>query len=167
MRLKAVLSAGWEVKPGRPDLLQAYFRPVAPERAHSIRRTACSCRYCWRSSPTVAASPSSVTVRNQRAHSMFVTSGRVRPRAQDASRSSMSSKWRPKGGMKLVIGNLRISAVFPSIDAGHETATRTWSAPVGHRQPRVADVPTSASLSILDQEDADVDSKIGSVCRGC
>ncbi len=31
---------------------------------------------------------------------------------------------------------------------GHETATRPWSAPVGHRQPRAADVPTSASLSL-------------------
>ncbi len=50
---------------------------------------------------------------------------------------------------------------------GHETATRPWSAPVGHRQPRAADVPTSASLSVLDQEDADVDRKISSVCRGC
>ena len=34
----------------------------------------------------------------------------LRPRAQDVSRSSMSSKWRPNGGMKLVIGNLRIAA---------------------------------------------------------
>ncbi len=50
---------------------------------------------------------------------------------------------------------------------GHETATRPWSAPVGHRQPRAADVPTSDSLSVLDQEDADVDRKISSVCRGC
>jgi hypothetical protein len=32
------------------------------------------------------------------------------PRAQDVSRPSMSSKWRPNGGMKLVIGNLRIAA---------------------------------------------------------
>jgi hypothetical protein len=52
---------------------------------------------------------------------------------------------------------------------GHETTTRPWSAPVGHRQPRAADVPTSASVSqhVLDQEDANVDRKIRSVCRGC
>ena len=50
---------------------------------------------------------------------------------------------------------------------GHETTTRPWSAPVGHRQPRAADVPTSDSLSVLDQEDADVDRKISGVCRGC
>jgi hypothetical protein len=53
--------------------------------------------------------------------------------------------------------------------AGSETSTRPWSAPVGHRQPRASDVPasTSASLPILDQEDAAVDRKIRSVCRGC
>ena len=56
---------------------------------------------------------------------------------------------------------------IPSSKRGLETTTRPWSAPVGHRQPRAADVPTSASLSVLDQEDADVDRKIKSVCRGC
>ena len=58
------------------------------------------------------------------------------------------------------------SSFHPSMP-GHETATRPWSAPVGHRQPRAADVPTSTSLSVLDQEDADVDRKISGVCRGC
>jgi hypothetical protein len=59
-----------------------------------------------------------------------------------------------------------VSSFRPSMP-GHETTTRPWSAPVGHRQPRAADVPTSDSLSVLDQEDADVDRKISSVCRGC
>jgi hypothetical protein len=56
----------------------------------------------------------------------------------------------------------------PSI-AGKETTTRPWSAPVGHRQPRAADVPTSMSVSqyVPDPEDANVDRKIRSVCRGC
>jgi hypothetical protein len=56
----------------------------------------------------------------------------------------------------------------PSV-AGEETTTRPWSAPVGHRQPRAAEVPTSTSVSpyVLDQEDANVDRKIGGVCRGC
>jgi len=61
---------------------------------------------------------------------------------------------------------LSAAIATPALAAG-ETATRPWSAPVGHRQPRAADVPTSASLSVLDQEDADVDRKISSVCRGC
>jgi hypothetical protein len=49
--------------------------------------------------------------------------------------------------------------------------TTVWPAPVGHRQPRAADIPSSgsgrnASLR-LDQEDASVDRKINSICRGC
>jgi hypothetical protein len=56
----------------------------------------------------------------------------------------------------------------PSV-AGKETTTRPWSAPVGHRQPRAADVLTSTSASryVLDQEDANADRKIRGVCRGC
>ncbi|WP_224741761.1 hypothetical protein [Bradyrhizobium sp. 2S1] len=57
----------------------------------------------------------------------------------------------------------------PGAYAANETATRPWSAPVGHRQPRAADIPaaTSASLQTLDQEDAIVDRKIKGICRGC
>jgi len=56
----------------------------------------------------------------------------------------------------------------PALAAG-ETATRPWSAPIGHHQPRAADVlpSTSASQKTLDQEDANVDRKIRNVCRGC
>jgi hypothetical protein len=63
---------------------------------------------------------------------------------------------------------LSAAIVTPVLAAG-ETITRPWSAPVGHRQPRVADVPTSTSASqqTLDQEDANVDRKISNVCRGC
>jgi hypothetical protein len=58
---------------------------------------------------------------------------------------------------------------IPSSKSGLETTTRPWSAPVGHRQPRAADVPTSTSVSqqSLDEEDANVDRKIKSVCQGC
>jgi hypothetical protein len=58
---------------------------------------------------------------------------------------------------------------IPSSKGGLETTTTPWSAPVGHRQPRAADVPTSTSVSqqSLDEEDANVDRKIKSVCRGC
>ena len=52
------------------------------------------------------------------------------------------------------------------IYAMNETATRPWSAPVGHRQPRAADVPAAATVYI-DPEDALVDRKIRGVCRGC
>ena len=54
-----------------------------------------------------------------------------------------------------------LSAVIatPALAAG-ETATRPWSAPVGHRQPRAVDIPRSVSPQVLDQEDIDVDRKI-------
>lgn len=48
----------------------------------------------------------------------------------------------------------------------NETTIRPWSAPVGHRQPRAADVPASTTVHI-DPEEAVVDRKIRGVCRGC
>ncbi len=44
-------------------------------------------------------------------------------------------------------------------------------APVGHRQPRASDVPSEKNLSNpnepLNKEDAVLDRKIKSICRGC
>jgi hypothetical protein len=44
-------------------------------------------------------------------------------------------------------------------------------APVGHRQPRVGDVPNEKNLSDpndpLSKENAALDKKIRSICRGC
>jgi hypothetical protein len=44
-------------------------------------------------------------------------------------------------------------------------------APVGHRQPRVGDVPNEKNLSNpndpVNKEDALLDKKIKSICRGC
>ena len=56
-----------------------------------------------------------------------------------------------------------------SLAPGNEMTTRPWSAPVGHRQPGVADIPASTSVSqqVLDQEDANVERAIRGVCRGC
>jgi hypothetical protein len=69
-------------------------------------------------------------------------------------------------------GTANVTASAPSIPSSRrlETSTRPWLAPVGHRQPRAADVPASTSqrrLDELDEEDANVDRKINSVCRGC
>lgn len=57
----------------------------------------------------------------------------------------------------------------PAAYASNETASRPWSAPVGHRQPRAADIPavTSTSQQVIDQEDAIVDRKIKGIYRGC
>jgi hypothetical protein len=44
-------------------------------------------------------------------------------------------------------------------------------APVGHRQPRASDVPSEKNLSDpnnpVNREDAALDRKIKSICRGC
>jgi hypothetical protein len=44
-------------------------------------------------------------------------------------------------------------------------------APIGHRQPRAADVPSEKNLSDpndpLSKENAALDKKIKSICRGC
>jgi hypothetical protein len=44
-------------------------------------------------------------------------------------------------------------------------------APIGHRQPRAGDVPSEKNLSNPDnpvnREDAALDRKIKSICRGC
>jgi hypothetical protein len=56
-----------------------------------------------------------------------------------------------------------------STTPGKEMTTRPWSAPVGHRQPGVTDVPASTSVpqQTFDQEDANVDRIVRSICRGC
>jgi len=47
----------------------------------------------------------------------------------------------------------------------------TIQAPVGHRQPRVGDVPNEKNLNdpndALSKENAALDKKIKSICRGC
>jgi hypothetical protein len=69
----------------------------------------------------------------------------------------------------LVMAAILSAAIITPVLAAGETATKPWLAPVGHRQPRAADIPasTSASQQIFDQEDAAVDRKISNVCRGC
>ena len=53
----------------------------------------------------------------------------------------------------------------PSPDKG------PWPAPVGHRQPRADQVPSEKDLnnpnSAANREDAALDKKIKSICRGC
>jgi hypothetical protein len=68
--------------------------------------------------------------------------------------------------------DLAIGAPLSSRMAINETSKSTvWPAPVGHHQPRVADIPSYVStrntLLSLDQEDTRVDRKIGGICRGC
>jgi len=80
----------------------------------------------------------------------------------------------PRRREEVVVGRgtadaMALAPSFRPSMAGKETTTRPWTAPAGHRQPRAADVPTptSASQQSLDQEDANVDRIVRSVCRGC
>ena len=58
------------------------------------------------------------------------------------------------------------STANPSFDKGEP-----WPAPVGHRQPRADQVPSEKNLSNpndpVNREDAALDKKIKSICRGC
>jgi hypothetical protein len=60
---------------------------------------------------------------------------------------------------------------YPVAISTRSAQTTVWPAPVGHRQPRLSDVVSSAAtpnaLLSLDQEDASVDRKISGICRGC
>ncbi len=74
----------------------------------------------------------------------------------------------------IAVGRSTVNAMvlapsFRPSTPGKETTTRPWSAPVGHRQPRTSEVPTSTSVSpyVLDLEDANIDRKISGICRGC
>lgn len=59
------------------------------------------------------------------------------------------------------------SSTSPSASGGKPLI----EAPIGHRQPRAADVPSEKSLSDpnnpANKEDAVLDRKIKSICRGC
>jgi hypothetical protein len=54
---------------------------------------------------------------------------------------------------------------------GVSPSTGAREAPVGHRQPRAADVPPEKNLGNpndpINKEDAALDKKIKSICRGC
>ena len=55
--------------------------------------------------------------------------------------------------------------------SGGASSGTAWPAPVGHRQPRASDVPSEKNLSNpntpANKEDAELDRKIKSICRGC
>jgi hypothetical protein len=65
-------------------------------------------------------------------------------------------------------------ALAQSSNTGSSSATKgsgVLPAPVGHRQPRAGDVPDEKNLSNpndpVNKEDALLDKKIRSICRGC
>jgi hypothetical protein len=71
----------------------------------------------------------------------------------------------------LIAGPAALAQGGGSSTVTKKPGTTTPSAPVGHRQPRAADVADQKSLSeqkiASDKEDAALDRKIRSICRGC
>ena len=69
------------------------------------------------------------------------------------------------GGSAAVAQNSRGPSGGPNLNSGIPQA------PVGHRQPRAGDVPDEKNLSnpndAMSKEDAALDKKIKSICRGC
>jgi hypothetical protein len=79
----------------------------------------------------------------------------------------------------LLMTTLLVLAAGPAAIAqtGDRTASPSsdkqgpWPAPVGHRQPRADQVPSEKNLTnpndAANREDAMLDRKIKSICRGC
>ena len=69
------------------------------------------------------------------------------------------------GGMALAQNAPRTGAA--SSGSATTSSAPSVSAPVGHRQPRASDVPSEKDSMKRDPEDAALDRKIKSICRGC
>ena len=78
--------------------------------------------------------------------------------------------------MKKVIASMALLVLIgaPALaQNGNSTQTKggVVPAPVGHRQPRAGDVPDEKNLANptdpVNKEDALLDKKIKSICRGC
>ncbi len=76
----------------------------------------------------------------------------------------------------LAAGAVLFSLLSPAAAASGQnspaflTSHSPWIAPIGHRQPTLADIPQDETLSALEREqqrlDAELDRKL-IICRGC
>jgi hypothetical protein len=73
--------------------------------------------------------------------------------------------------MVLIGGPAAIAQTGTGSSGASNQARPIPQAPVGHRQPRTSDVPPEKNLGNpndpLNKEDAALDRKIKSICRGC
>ena len=85
--------------------------------------------------------------------------------------------------MKKTVGLLALLVLFGGTEAIAQSGTNNSSsigqtinggvpqAPIGHRQPRASDVPDEKNPmnanDAMSKEDAALDKKIKSICRGC
>jgi len=79
-------------------------------------------------------------------------------------------------GLLVLFGGAEALAQSGGMNKGSSSTGQTVNggipqAPVGHRQPRPSDVPDEKNLSNpndpVNKEDAALDRKIKSICRGC
>jgi hypothetical protein len=71
------------------------------------------------------------------------------------------------GPAALAQNNTRTGNSATSGTSSTSTSSGPLEAPIGHRQPRAGDVPSEKGVTKLDAEDAALDRKIKSICRGC
>ena len=87
--------------------------------------------------------------------------------------------------MRTIILSMALVALISGADAfaqGHSSVSKNsaasggggggvMQAPIGHRQPRLSDVPSEKTITDpndpLSKENAALDRKIKSICRGC
>jgi hypothetical protein len=71
----------------------------------------------------------------------------------------------------VLVGDPAAYAQGGSSSAPKNSGQPTIQAPIGHRQPRASDVPNEKNLTDpnnpVNKEDAALDRKIKSICRGC
>jgi hypothetical protein len=71
----------------------------------------------------------------------------------------------------LMLGSAAMAQNAGMGSSSSNTTRPVREAPVGHRQPRADQVPSEKNLGdpndILNREDALLDKKIKSICRGC
>jgi hypothetical protein len=71
----------------------------------------------------------------------------------------------------VLIGTPAAIAQTSAGSSGASKGSGVPPAPVGHRQPRASDVPSEKGLNDpndpINKEDAILDKKIKSICRGC
>jgi hypothetical protein len=75
------------------------------------------------------------------------------------------------GGVAAIAQGGAGSSSYPRSSPGSSADRPVIQAPIGHRQPRASDVPSEQNLSDpnnpVNKEDAALDRKIKSICRGC
>ena len=91
----------------------------------------------------------------------------------DAARRSNTTLWLMRRAVAVAAAVAFFGFALPAEAAslqGGLTSHSPWLAPVGHRQPRQADIPQNEVLSALEREqqhgDDELDRKL-IICRGC